>query len=196
MGSATEQADQVHGASGEDAQIASGETEALVTVRLNPAIHRINDFVCTRSARVQGFFGTEYPRFVERNYCRVFILPNPDDPTHIWGFYTLSPGLVEKDEITKQHQKRAMPGLPIPMARIGFLGRDDSVPKQLSLGGVLIHDAALRVQRCEDMTAWGLYLDADNAELATWYAKYGFKATVSDALVMYAPLRALLPQSK
>jgi len=32
-----------------------------------------------------------------------------------------------------------MPGLPIPMARIGFLGHDDSVSKELKLGGVLIH---------------------------------------------------------
>jgi hypothetical protein len=123
----------------------------------------------------------------------VKLLPNPDDGSQIWGFYTLSPGLIEKGEVTKQHQKRAMPGLPIPMARIGFLGRDDRVSRELGLGGVLIYDAALRVHRCEDMTAWGLYLDAENQGLAAWYAgKCGFTATVSDPLVMYAPLRKLL----
>jgi hypothetical protein len=129
MDNGTKEADRVHVAGGADASVAPAAAEALVTVRLNPEIHRTKDFVCARSERVQGFFTNEYPRFVERNYCRVFVLTNPDDASHIWGFYTLSPGLVEKHQITKQHQKRAMPGLPIPMARIGFLGRDDSVSK-------------------------------------------------------------------
>src|SRR5262249_55699395 len=151
---------------------------------------------CARSERIQGFFKNECPRFLARNYCRIFILTPPDDLSRILGFYTLSPGLVEKAQVTPQHQKRVMPGLPIPMARIGFLGRDDRVAKERKLGGVLIHDAALRVSRCEDMTAWGLYLDAENEGLAAWYRdKCGFRATVSNPLILYAPLRTLLPQS-
>lgn len=39
----------VHAPSGENAQNASSEAEALVTVRLDPAIHRMDDFICSRS---------------------------------------------------------------------------------------------------------------------------------------------------
>jgi hypothetical protein len=195
MGDGTEQSDRVHVGSGQGTQGPSTEAQTVVTVRFDPATHNIDDFLCARSERIQGFFKNECPRFLDRNYCRVFIFACPDDRTRIFGFYTLSPGLVEKSEVTKQHQKRAMLGLPIPMARIGFLGRDDRVGKEMKLGGVLIHDAALRVERCEDMTAWGLYLDAENESLAAWYRdKCGFKATESNPLVMYAPLRSLLPQ--
>jgi hypothetical protein len=185
--------------------------EGLVTERLNPAVHRTNDFVCARSERIGGFFRNECPRFIEKNYCRVFVLPDRADPTHIWGFYTLSPGLVEKGRVSTQDQKRAMSGLPIPMILIGFLGRDDSAPQELKLGAVLIHDAALRIHRSDDITAWGLYLDPENDGLVKWYASLGFKSTKalsveplpvaasadgqgqqSRPLAMYAPLKILL----
>jgi hypothetical protein len=82
------------------------------------------------------------------------------------------------------------------MALIGFLGRDDRAPKELGLGRVLILDAALRIQRCEDMPAWGLYLDAETEGVANWYeTKCGFKRTASNPLVMYASLWSLLPKS-
>jgi hypothetical protein len=193
MGDGIEQADRIHDRGSEGAQDFASQAE-VITVRFNPAVHRADDFVCARSERIQGFFKNEYPRYVARNYCRVFALPDPSDAGRIWGFYTLSLGLVQKDQVTTQHQKKVERGLPIPMARIGFLGRDDSVPKDRKLGGILIHDAALRVYLCEDMTAWGLYLDAENDSLASWYEhKMGFKPTKSAPRVMYAPLRALLP---
>ena len=77
------------------------------------------------------------------------------------AFHTLSPGLIEKHGVTTQHQKRIMPGLSIPMIRIGILGRDDCVPKEQKLGDIHLHDAALRVHLCEDITAWGIYLDPE-----------------------------------
>jgi hypothetical protein len=69
----------------------------------------------------------------------------------------------------------------------------DRVSEDRKLGGALIYDAALRVAKCEDMTAWGIYLDAENEKLAAHYQeKCRFKATLSDSLVLYAPLRTLL----
>jgi hypothetical protein len=122
-------------------------------------------------------------------------MTDPQDRTKILGFYTLSTGLIEKDEVSRPHQKQVMLGLPIPMVRVGFMGRDDTVPPDLRLGGALLRDAALRVHRCADITAWGLYLDAENEELAErFYArKVGLRRTKTKPLVMYAPLSFLLP---
>ena len=120
------------------------------------------------------------------------------------GFYTLSPGLIEKSDVSTQHQKRVMRGLPIPMNRIGFLGRDDRVPKASQFGSLLIHDAAMRVYLCEDITAWGIYLDPENEGLVKWYSALGFRPTKARAdstetaharpAAMYAPLKQLLPE--
>jgi hypothetical protein len=144
--------------------------EPLRTVRLNEH-HRCNDFVCSKSERVTGFFSRERHTLVPQNYCRVFVLPNPADPTHIWGFYTLSPSLLMRARATGSEQKRVPPGLPISMVLIGFMGKQDGTAK--GLGEALVVDAARRVHRNLDIPAWGLMLDAEggpeNKKLWTWY---------------------------
>jgi hypothetical protein len=85
------------------------------------------------------------PEFVRRGYCRVFIFPDPADPTGIWGYYTLSPSEWRPQDLTSTQQRRAIGGIPVPMAHIGFIGRDDNARK--GLGGALLIDAARRVYR-------------------------------------------------
>lgn len=168
--------------------------EPLQTVPLNDN-HRCDDFVCSKSERVTGFFARERHILVPHNYCRVFILPNPDDPTHIWGFYTLSPSLLVRNRATGSEQKRIPGGLPIPMVLIGFMGKQDGTEK--GLGEALILDAARRVHRNPDIPAWGLMLDSEdgpeNTKLWAWYQSQGFTPAKPDdrgkAGVMYAPLR-------
>ena len=192
MGDTTDPADRVYDAGGKGPQDSADQAEAIITVRFEPSRHNGEDFRCARSRRVQEFFSRDGPQFLSRNYCRVFVLPSETDPTRIRAFYTLSPGLVQITDVSKTQQRRLLSGLPVPMARIGFLGRDDREPKELGLGRVMLLDAALRVQRCEDMTAWGLYLDAETEDVAKWYEKCRFMRTVSKRLVMYASLRTVL----
>src|SRR5216683_8285159 len=104
--------------------------EPLATVAL-AASHRTADFVCGKSSRVSGFFANECPHWIQHNYCRVFVLPNPKDPDEIWGYYTISPSLLLRVAATGSDQRRIPKGLPIPMALIGFMGRHDGAPKGL-----------------------------------------------------------------
>jgi hypothetical protein len=174
------------------------QQDSLITVPVNPA-HRLNDFACTNSERVAGFFAKEMPVLVP-NYCRLFIAPNPADPTHVWGFYTLSAALLMKQNLTGSDEKRVAKnymGYPAPMVRIGFMGRDDSAPK--GFGAALIVDAARRVHRNGDIAAWGLVLEseggAENAKLWKWYEAQGFKACRgSHPHSMYGSLTAFLPE--
>jgi GNAT superfamily N-acetyltransferase len=171
---------------------------SLITVPISGA-HRTADFVCSNSARVTGFFTREAKALVP-HYCRVFIAPNPDDPNHIWGYYTLSAALLWKSQLTGSDEKRASKnylGLPAPMIRIGFMGRDDSAQK--GLGAMLLIDAARRVARNGDIAAWGLVLESeggrDNPKLWAWYQAQGFKICRGEpgSTSLYAPLSAFLP---
>jgi hypothetical protein len=172
--------------------------EPLITVPANPR-HRTNDFVCSKSPRVAGFFTTEAPVLVP-NYCRLFIAANPDDETHIWGYYTLSAGLLYKQNLSGSDEKRVSKsymGYPAPMVRIGFMGRDDTAPKKF--GAALIVDAARRIHRNEDIAAWGIVLESDggpeNAKLWAWYQAQGFKpCRGAHPHSMYAPLSAFIPE--
>lgn len=121
-------------------------------------------------------------------------MPGPDDPTEILGFYTLSPTELSRGEATGSDQKRIPKGIPIPLQRIGFMGRHDDAPKGLGAG--LVYDAALRVYREE--SGWGLTLDVeggfDNAGLTAWYEAVGFSRAKIAMGKMYGPLQRFLPQ--
>jgi hypothetical protein len=180
------------------------EKEALETVALSDK-HRTVDFKCSKSARVAGFFTAEARVLVPGNYCRVFVYENPDDPTEVWGYYTLSASLLFKENLSGSDEKKAARdylGYPAPMVRIGFMGRSDSSPKHLGAG--LIVDAARRVYLNKDIAAWGLVLEPEggqeNQGLWRYYLDQGFKPCRSKPderaprQSMYGSLGAFLPE--
>src|SRR5262249_47639035 len=119
--------------------------EPLRTVRLNSS-HRVADFNCSKSERVQKFLRQGTGLYQGRNFSRVFILPDPDDPMRVWGYYTLSAAFIVPEDTSKTQRKRTVNNIPtIPMARVGYMGRDDA--SQQGLGAALILDAARRVYR-------------------------------------------------
>lgn len=174
--------------------------ERIVTVPLN-AGHRTADFKCGNSERIAGFFSKEAKVLVP-NYCRVFVAPNPEDDTQIWGFYTLSAAILVKTSLSGTDEKRVSKnymGYPAPMIRVGFMGRDDTSVK--GFGALLIVDAARRVHRNRDIGAWGLVLEFEggpdkNPKLWAWYLAQGFKACRSGPQPnsMYGALSAFLPE--
>lgn len=181
---------------GEVAGAASTE-KALDTVALC-ADHRVGEFRCSKSDRVQEFLRSDPQALAKNNYCKVFVFRNPEDLGKVWGYYTLSAATVARSIAGSSLQKKLPGGLPIPVIRIGFMGRDDGAPR--GLGAALIIDAATRVSRIADIGIWGITLDAENDDLANkFYAKVGFKrakpAQTGDPapLLMYGPLSAFIP---
>ncbi|HUO11402.1 MAG TPA: hypothetical protein VMU37_01470 [Caulobacteraceae bacterium] len=131
--------------------------------------------MCARSERVQGFLREDAARFVEKRYASVFILPDPEDPTRVLGYYSLSPGSVAKADLINRHDrsKYTEKGIPVPIALIGYMGRADYAPQ--GLGGVLLVDAAIRLETGKGpLKAWGIGLEPENEGLVPWYAKMGF----------------------
>ena len=184
---------------GSGAAGATPASQALVTVPLDRRLHRTDQFTCVRSERVQEFFRVDRDHLVQKNYAKVFVISNPVDPGQVWGFYSLSATIVDKNFASTQLQKKIPRGLPVPMALIGYMGRDDQAPK--GLGATLLVDAARRISRIADIGIWGIALHAENDDLATkFYLKAGFmrakQAPGGDPVprgLMFAPLASLLP---
>jgi hypothetical protein len=177
--------------------------ESLRTVRLSGS-HNVADFRCEKSPRVAGFFAKEAPILVP-NYCRVFVLENPQNQAQVLGYYTLSAALLVKEQMSNSDEDRAKKdylGYPAPVVRIGFMGRDDRTDK--NLGAALLVDAARRVYRNQDIAAWGLVIEPENGQqnpkLWKWYTEQGFKPCRMPKGArfesMYAPLSAFLPELK
>jgi hypothetical protein len=182
-------------------QIAStASLEPLGTVPLTAA-HNVQTFV-SRSGRIQHFIRSEALDYVAKRYASVSVWPDAgDDPTKIMGFYSLAPFSVERDELNNRYSRRSktIPGIPVPMGLIGYLGRSPDSPR--GFGAVLIIDAARRAARSLDFPVWGLCLHPEDAndKLIGRYKEIGFIAGMgwtrdqTKRLLMYAPLEALLP---
>jgi hypothetical protein len=186
------------GSTGGGAVAEAVRLEPLSTVPLSEK-HRIDAFRCDKSGRISSFFARECPELTAKRYCRVFVLPSPEDPTHIFGYYSLSPSILTRSRATGSDQKRIPLGLPIPMCLIGFMGRCDSAPK--GIGESLIVDAARRAFSNEDIVSWGLMLDAEggpeNQKLWEWYKAQGFipaKDEGKPSGVMYGAHKKFIPE--
>jgi len=144
---------------------------------------------------VEAFLRDECSDLVEKNYCRVFVWPDPEDRSRILGYYSLSACLVARAELNNRFQRRAPKGIPVPMALIGYMGKTEGATQ--GLGPLLIQDAAKRVARITDIGIWGLCLDAENQKLAEWYEeKIGFTPARAKALFLYGPLQTFLVPSQ
>jgi hypothetical protein len=166
----------------------------LETVRLDPT-HRTHDFTCSKSERVTKFLKAQAQDWTERRYCGVFIFANPDDPTGIWGYYTLSQFVVARDDMRNKDKSRQLLRT-IPLAQIGFMGKADGTVK--GIGAILLTDAARRVHRSLDIPAWGITLEPEggkeNTKLWAWYEQARFIELKGTPGRMYAPYENLIPE--
>lgn len=184
---------------GSSARSNSGNQEevALVTVPLGPE-HEVSEFTCEKSTRVERFLKVDCHPLTRIGYTRVFVFTDGTDPAKVLGYYSLSAAHVERDLMNNRF-RGSLPAVPAPMALIGFMGRDDRVPKG-TLGPILIQDAARRVYRANDIGMWGLMLNAETEGLVPWYEKAGFKLVPPERTspktprLMYGPLRNFLPE--
>jgi hypothetical protein len=168
--------------------------EPLETYRLNPT-HRTRDFSCSKSERVTKFLRETASLWVEQRYCGVFVFPSPDDPTVIWGYYTLSQYFLTRDEMSNKIRSRQLTG-NVPLVLVGYMGKHDGTPT--GLGAILLMDAARRVYRQLDIPARGLALEPEggktNTKLWNWYERAGFKPAKTIPSLMYAPFENLIPE--
>src|SRR5260370_36686417 len=179
---------------GRDSPAPGNGLARLGTVRLN-AEHDVKSF-SSESTRVQNFIHNDDQRLISSGYCRVFVWQDPENPMKVLGFYSLAACSIEREELNNRFQRKTPGGVPAPMALIGFMGRSPDTPK--GFGASLVHDAALRVSRIEDIPFWGLALHPENERLAAHYESLGsvrgsvWTKNKEKRPVMYGPLSNFL----
>ncbi len=102
------------------------------------------------------------------------ILPN--EPKKVIGFYTLSAGSIQFENLPTDLQKK-LARYPIPIAKLGRLAVDLSMTGK-GLGSYLLwHALAKSAQIAIDqMGIVAVVVDAKNDEAKLFYEKYGFKS--------------------
>jgi GNAT superfamily N-acetyltransferase len=110
-----------------------------------------------------------------------------DGSTRVVGFYALSPGSVEFEDVPDALRSR-LPRYPIPVAHLGRVAACRSVQGQ-GLGGALLYDAIYRtVSIADDIGIVAIEVWAKTAQGREFYLKHGFHTLVDDELHLYLPL--------
>jgi GNAT superfamily N-acetyltransferase len=129
-------------------------------------------------------------RYARQNHesggAKCFVATPADAPTHVLGFYTLSPASLDYSR-TPAVAKKGLGRYDVPGFRLGRLAVDNSVQGR-GLGGALLLRAA---RRClivaQEVGGVALLIDAKNDRVAQWYAGYGAISLLD------APLSLVLP---
>lgn len=134
-------------------------------------------------------------RYARQNHqsggSKCFIAAPRANPSHILGFYTLSPAALEY----KRAPAIAVRGLArydVPVFRLGRLAVDHSVQGR-GLGGALLLRAARRcILVAEQAGGVALLIDAKSNEVARWYAGYGAIPLLDAPLSLVLPFATVL----
>lgn len=154
--------------------------------RLDSKIHNCAGFDCGTPVLNEYLarYATQHRR---RGISQIYVLVDPETPSVVLGYYTLSAAQVETAQISETERKR-LPRFPVPCFRMGRLAvsKDQQGKK---LGAKLI---AMAVDRClharEEIAAYALVVDAKDEQAKAFYEHYGFIACSDQPMTLYLPL--------
>lgn len=148
--------------------------------------HRRDAFDCGDA--VLNEFLHRYARQThEHGGAKTFVAVPDDEPTHILGFYTLSPAAVEFAR-TPEVIRRGLGRYDVPAFRLGRLAVERTVQGQ-GLGGQLLLAAGRRCLRAaQEVGGVALLIDAKNEAVAGWYASFGALRLLDAPLTLLLPL--------
>lgn len=131
-----------------------------------------------------------------QDISQTFVLVQDQTPGLILGFYTLSTGPVERDDLPLVLNKR-LPRYPIPIARLARLAIDRYYQGQ-HWGHALLLDAFYRcVTVSQQMGTFGVVVDAKHERAKSFYQRYGFVELQERPLTLFIrtmTIRQLFPQ--
>lgn len=120
-----------------------------------------------------------------------WVLGGAESPTQIRGYYTLSAYSVALRDLPEE-QARQLPRYPtVPAALLGRLAVDGRFRGQ-KIGEHLLMDAMAKVlEQSSTIATYALIVDAKDAQIASFYARYDFIAFPSSPLRLFLPVSTI-----
>ena len=125
----------------------------------------------------------------DKGLSKTFAASLEDAPDRICGYYALTLAELESRHLPEAWQKK----LPcrIPGVRLGRLAVDKQYQGK-GLGELLLVDALTRTQRIyTEAGGIGLFVDAIDAQAASYYQRFGFIASPDNPLLLFLPVQVV-----
>lgn len=158
----------------------------LIIEQLNTNLHDRKSFDCgvdELNIFLKQYANQNQSKNISRTHVAV-VAVSADDHKKIYGYYTLSAGHIECDQLP-EIVKAKLPKYPIPIARIGRLAVDKDYKGQ-GIGGFLLHDSFTNVLSITDkIGVFAVVVDAKNNDAKSFYKKYGFIELQASGLTLF-----------
>ncbi|RNJ42655.1 GNAT family N-acetyltransferase [Mesorhizobium erdmanii] len=133
---------------------------------------------------------TYLQRFARQNHesggAKTFVAVTAEDPSHILGFYSLSPASMDYAR-TPTVARRGLGRYDVPVYRLGRLAVDRTIQGRGLGGGLLLAAGRRCIAVAQEVGGVALLIDAKGDQAARWYEGYG-AVRLDDA-----PLSLVLP---
>lgn len=164
---------------------------ALTSVEPLNKLHDVAHFDCGRHASLNLWLQRYALQNQANDSARTYVVHRANE---VVGYYTISAGSVARERATT----RAGHGLanhPVPIGLLARLAVDKSEQGR-GLGGALLKDALLRLERAADVLGIrAVLVHAIDEQARAFYERYDFEACPGDALhlmLLMKDLRRLL----
>lgn len=133
-------------------------------------------------------------RFARQNHesgvARTFVAVRSDSPRRVLGYYSISAGAIERENLPARVAKR-FARFPIPVARLARLAVEQEWQGR-GLGEDLLMDALHRVLRASgDIGIVAMLIDAKEEKAKRFYGRYEFQSLPDQPLTLWLPMVAI-----
>jgi hypothetical protein len=133
-------------------------------------------------------------RFARQNHesggAKTFVAVPPGKPSHVLGYYSISPGSIEFARVPATLTKR-LGRYEVPVFRLGRLAIALPAQRQ-GLGGDLLLEAGKRALAvAAQVGGVALAIDAKDQSAARWYERFGAMQLLDDPLKLVLPLTTI-----
>ena len=133
-------------------------------------------------------------RYARQNHesggAKTFVAVSAAKPTHVLGFYTISPGAIAFTDVPES-LTRGLGRYEVPVFRLGRLAVDRSVQGRGLGGDLLLAAGARALAVAADVGGVALAIDAQDRNAAQWYERFGAVRLLDDPLKLILPLAAI-----
>lgn len=155
-----------------------------VQVQLLTSEHDRAKFKCGEAA-LDKWLETQALQQQKRNTSRTFVLIDAADPTTVLGFYALTISQADGSSVPIPHQPRIVP--VIRLARLAVRKDLQGTPNRFG-EFLLLHAIEQAVEISNAGAGVAVAVDAKHDNAASFYKKYGFKASPEAPLLLYLPM--------
>jgi predicted GNAT family N-acyltransferase len=128
---------------------------------------------------------------VRRGLASIFVVTTKDDPKTILAYYTLSSRELKVEQLPPEIAKKAGKYGRVGVTLLGRMAVAESC-KGMGLGPLTLLNALNRsLVAARDVASWAVFVEAIDANAASFYRKYGFIELPENRLKLFLPMATI-----